>query len=322
MRRPEGAGGGLRAMAASSQRLTCDVGMRLLQRLHGAKHRFQQLVDAASPAWRKSSPPARRGFPAARPRGRSSPPSASSAFPRPDPTWTSASTTARPSCATRSHSVRSCRSIGSEASISTTTHSAKRMARNASDTASFSILPVTRDLRRMPAVSHSLIFWPRHSKSDEIASRVMPGFGAGQHALFAEDGIDQRRLAGIGLADDGQAQRPVAALLAFGFRLFPPYTEEVRHRDSRGPRHVRRKSAAARQSPAHRLRARHAFCAAALGLVGHQNDRLAAAAHALGEFAVGRRDAGPRVDDEEHDIGIIDRRLGLGAHARFERCRP
>ena len=56
----------------------------------------------------------------------------------------------------------------------------------------------------------------------------------------------------------------------------------------------------------------------ALGLVGDEDDGLAAAAHAAGEFAVGGRHAGAGVDDEEHDIGIVDRRLGLRAHARFE----
>ena len=59
----------------------------------------------------------------------------------------------------------------------------------------------------------------------------------------------------------------------------------------------------------------------ALGLVGDDDDRLSGAAHGRGEMAVGRRDPGARVDDEEDRVAIEQRGLGLGAHAAHERLR-
>ncbi len=83
----------------------------------------------------------------------------------------------RPSCSTRSAIWRSCRSKGCVASSSTTTTSAKRMARSVSATESFSSFSVTRARRRIPAVSHSLTRRTRHSHSMPILSRVMPASG-------------------------------------------------------------------------------------------------------------------------------------------------
>ena len=176
MRRPEGAGGGFRSIIDSSQRLTWAVGMRLfhfsmapstaLSSLSRPRSWTAEIVTTGTPRISGSTSSSLLSI-------------SLSVFCLSSTTshLLKASTTARPSCAARLHSVRSWLSIGMVASISTTTHSAKRMARSASATASFSILPVTLALRRMPAVSHSLIFWPFHSKSLEIASRVMPASG-------------------------------------------------------------------------------------------------------------------------------------------------
>ena len=57
------------------------------------------------------------------------------------------------------------------------TTSAKRMARRPSATESFSSFSCTLALRRMPAVSNSLILRPRQSQSTEMESRVMPASG-------------------------------------------------------------------------------------------------------------------------------------------------
>ena len=65
--------------------------------------------------------------------------------------------------------------------------------------------------------------------------------------------------------------------------------------------------------------ARHA--GPALGLVGEDDDGLSGAARHLGEGPVGRQDAGAGVDHEQHDVGLVDRRLGLGAHAAEQRAR-
>ena len=60
------------------------------------------------------------------------------------------------------------------------------------------------------------------------------------------------------------------------------------------------------------------FMPPALGLVGDEDDGLATAADPAGEFAVGRGYAGAGIEDEEHDIAVIHRHLGLRTHAGFE----
>ena len=57
----------------------------------------------------------------------------------------------------------------------------------------------------------------------------------------------------------------------------------------------------------------------ALGLVGDDDDGLSDAPHGRGEMAVGRRDPGACVDDEEDRVAIEKGGLGLSAHAAHER---
>ena len=61
------------------------------------------------------------------------------------------------------------------------------------------------------------------------------------------------------------------------------------------------------------------FRRAALALVGDQQDRRLGLAQALGEMLVERRDAGARIEQQQRDVGLADRLLGLLAHAGFER---
>ena len=56
----------------------------------------------------------------------------------------------------------------------------------------------------MPAVSIRRKFWSSTVRYVSIASRVVPGIGRNDHALFAEDLIQQRRLPDIRTADDGK----------------------------------------------------------------------------------------------------------------------
>ncbi len=77
----------------------------------------------------------------------------------------------------RSAICKSCFSNGIVASSTIITTSAKRIARRPSATESFSSFSCTRDLRRRPAVSNSLMLRPRHSQSTEIESRVIPASG-------------------------------------------------------------------------------------------------------------------------------------------------
>src|SRR3546814_4910953 len=60
------------------------------------------------------------------------------------------------------------------------------------------------------------------------------------------------------------------------------------------------------------------FRCAALALVGDQGDRLAAATQPVGEVLVERRDAGARVEQQQRQVGLAKRFLGLLAHACLE----
>ena len=55
-----------------------------------------------------------------------------------------------------------------------------------------------------------------------------------------------------------------------------------------------------------------------LGLVRGEQDRLAAAPEPVRDVVLDREDAGLRVDDEHDDVGLVDRRLRLFAHRRFD----
>ncbi len=77
---------------------------------------------------------------------------------------------------------------------------------------------------------------------------------------------------------------------------------------------------AARRARGRRPRARRR-AAAALGLVGDEDDGLAGAAQPVGEMAIERRHAGARIDEEERDVGVGERALGLRPHARGELAR-
>ena len=55
-------------------------------------------------------------------------------------------------------------------------------------------------------MSKSFTLRPRHSQSSPMESRVMPG--PGEQPFLAEHAVDERRLPGVGPADDRNAQRP------------------------------------------------------------------------------------------------------------------
>ena len=61
---------------------------------------------------------------------------------------------------------------------------------------------------------------------------------------------------------------------------------------------------------------------AALAFIGGEDHLLAGAAHQLGENLVGRHHAGPRIDQEQHEIGLGDGRFRLLAHARGKPLIP
>ena len=67
--------------------------------------------------------------------------------------------------------------------------------------------------RRMPAVSTSTYSRPPNANGVSIGSRVVPGWSCDQHALLAEQAVDQRRLADVGLAHEREAGSAVSPSL-------------------------------------------------------------------------------------------------------------
>ncbi len=64
-----------------------------------------------------------------------------------------------------------------------------------------------------------------------------------------------------------------------------------------------------------------AFRRSAFRLVGDQHDGRIAFAQPAGNFLVQRRDACARVDQEQSDVAIVDRRLRLDTHPARQRLR-
>ena len=125
-----------------------------------------------------------------------------------------------------------------------------------------------------------------------IESRVRPGSGPGQQPILAEDAVEQRRLAGVGAAEHGDAQRlgridrrPVLVLVKLAAR--------------RRPRRRVSSAARLRQNFAQRL----VEIGRALAMLGRDRDRIAEA-----EFiGVDARRSGPAAPSDL----LATRRIGL-----------
>jgi hypothetical protein len=68
-------------------------------------------------------------------------------------------------------------------------------------------LSLIRARRRMPAVSHSVILWPRPVPVDRDGIPGDAGLGPGEQALRADQAVDQGRLPGIGAGPTIAASR-------------------------------------------------------------------------------------------------------------------
>ena len=161
-----------------------------------------------------------------------------------------------------------------------------------------------------------------------------PRLRPGDHALLAEQRIDQRRLAGVGPADHGHADRAGlvvrldAALLVvagairatLGDRLQAERGQDGRDQFADTLAMLGRYGDRLAETEPERL-VEPVGARAPLALVGNQHDRPARGTHRLGEGRVGRHHAVTRIEHEQHDVGLADRRLALGAHARRDRAR-
>ena len=155
-------------------------------------------------------------------------------------------------------------------------------------------------------MSNSLSFRPRHSVSIAIAVAGDAGLGPGQQPVLAEDAVEQRRLAGVGTAEHGDAQRlrrvefAAVLLLAEHERLGLVLLVRIEAGGGRqrlGERVVELAQALAvlggKDDRVAEAEAEGVVGAVAprpaLGLVGDDDDGLAGAAHRRGEMPVGRR---------------------------------
>jgi hypothetical protein len=257
MRRPETAGGGWADSAPSSQRLSAR------SRPGGSRPPPTLNADSIS---RSSPSPASPETVTADSRA---PAAAAGRTPRAArPAWPAVvdqvpfvepMTIARPSRSTRSTIDRSCFSNGIVASSSTPR--LRRISPRGSHRSppAFPAFPRCAALRRMPAVSNSFTLPFRHSQStDRIAGDAR--FRPGQQPVFADHRVDQRRLAGVGTPDDGDAQRfvGVSVLIISG---------EARHRR-------RHRSVSSRR---YRMAQRLMQLANALAMLGGERQRIAQA---------------------------------------------
>ena len=159
-------------------------------------------------------------------------------------------------------------------------------------------------------MSTSRISLSRHFHADGDAVARDAGLGAGDEAVVLEDAVDQRRLAGVGAADEGDADRLVRLgrrlgvgierLFAFGLRLQRNHRAGALQLLLRsGERLVEIGHALAvlggdrrRFAEAEPPGFEEAFIALlALALVGGEHDRLAGLAQQLREALVDRRHA-------------------------------
>ncbi len=145
--------------------------------------------------------------------------------------------------------------------------------------------------------------------------------GSGDHAILAEDRVDERRFAGIGPADDGDAKRA----LRLGFFGLAGFTATSRL----GFEAESGKAVALEIAEAETMLGgdRHwlsetelegfveAFVrGAAFALVGDQDHGAAGRARDTGKQLVGCGDTVARIDDEQHEIGGGQGRFRLLAH--------
>ena len=186
---------------------------------------------------------------------------------------------------------------------------------------------VSRDLRLAPQARgiEQAHLAPRPLEIARHAVARQARLGSGDHAVFAEERVDQRRLAGVRPPDDGDADRPCRRprLLGLLVRLVHGLQPERRQ-------HLGLEIAQAlavlggdgdRLAEAELERRVETFLAGApLALVGDEHDGASRRAHQFAKRFVVRSHAFARVDDEQHEIGGGERRFALLAHALGDRA--
>ncbi len=143
------------------------------------------------------------------------------------------------------------------------------------------------------------------------------GLGPREQAILADQAVHQGGLAGVGAPDNGQTHRLVAQFLFL-------VLAGRRDRGQNGGIEVGHAFAVLRRK-GHRLPKAQAegvhragLALPSLGLVGDQDDGLAAAAQDFTEHLVQGRDAFAGVHDEQGEVGLGDGQFGLAAHTRLQ----
>ncbi len=137
------------------------------------------------------------------------------------------------------------------------------------------------------------------------------------HPLLAEERVDEARLAHVGAAEDGDPDRLLPHLRrALARKLGHDAVEQVARAVpvQGGERH---RLAQPERVELERVR----VAAGVVHLVGDDDHGLVGAAQDVGDFLVARGDAGARVHDEEHEVGLGDGQAGLLGDPLRERRR-
>ena len=140
---------------------------------------------------------------------------------------------------------------------------------------------------------------------DRVAGRA--GEGGDDHPLFAQELVDERRLADVGPADHREPRR----LVLLGPRLRQTLDDEVEEVARPEPLGGRDRDRVAQPEPVEL--GRETGLGRGVDLVGRHHHRHRPAAQLAGELGVAGAQPRPGVDHQQRELGLRQRRPGLAA---------
>ena len=164
---------------------------------------------------------------------------------------------------------------------------------------------VDEDEGRLAALQHRV---------DRVARRA--GHLGDDHALAADEPVEERRLADVRAPEDRDADR----LVPIATSLVPGRRETISSSRSPVPWPWRPESGHGSPSPSRWKTADSRVAARVVDLVREHDHGPLGGPQDRRELLVARRDPGPRVDDEEDEVGLVDRGLRLLGDLRAERA--
>ena len=155
---------------------------------------------------------------------------------------------------------------------------------------------------------------------DHRVDRVARGAGTivDQHAIFAGDAVDERRLAGVGPTDDRDAHQRVVMVGTIEGHLGRQRRED-RRLELAEAAPVKRRDAVQLVDAEPVEIGRFGLGRRRVGLVGDEEHRLLAATQQLDRALVGRGEPRHRVEHADDDVGLGDRQLDLAGDALLHR---